>query len=223
MKRIAFTLAEVLITLAIIGVVAAITIPIIVENYRLKQQETGLKKSYSAIAQALDMYFAENGERITSDVGRHELKSKLMQYMNNIQDCGYGTSDAETACVTSSNNWNYMNFTGKKTAGFGKFDDGQFILSDGTNIFIENTSNSSSVFISVDVNGFYKNPNRLGHDFFMFQIDEDGSLLPMGKEGTDYYSEADEYCSETSTNSINGAGCTYKALTDKDYFKNLPE
>lgn len=223
MKRITFTLAGVLITLAMIGVVAAaITMPIIFENYRLKQLGTGLKKSYSVIAQALDMYFAENGERITSDVGRHELKSKLMQYMNNIQDCGYGTSDVETACVTITKNWNYMNFTGKKLS-VGYFDDGLLILSDGTNIFIENTSNSSLVFISIDVNGFYKNPNRLGHDFFMFQIDEDGSLLPMGKEGTNYYSETDEYCSETSTDSMNGAGCTYKALTDKDYFKNLPK
>lgn len=48
-----------------------------------------------------------------------------------------------------------------------------------------------------------------------------GTLLPMGVEGTDYYSETDEFCSTTSTGDMNGAGCTYKALTDKDYFKNL--
>ena len=45
----------------------------------------------------------------------------------------------------------------------------------------------------------------------------------MGKEGTKYYNETDAYCSETSTNSMNDAGCTQKALTDKDCFKNLPE
>ena len=43
----AFTLAEVLITLAVIGIVAAITIPALVNNYRERVTVTGLKKMYS--------------------------------------------------------------------------------------------------------------------------------------------------------------------------------
>ena len=57
----------------------------------------------------------------------------------------------------------------------------------------------------------------------MFQIDQKGKLMPMGVEGTDYYSQDDEYCSSTSTSDMNGAGCTYNALTDKNFFKNLPK
>lgn len=57
----------------------------------------------------------------------------------------------------------------------------------------------------------------------MFQINDKGTLLPMGAPNTDYYSKTDKYCSPTSTNSMNGAGCTYNALNDKDYFKNLPK
>lgn len=63
----AFTLAEVLITLGIIGIVAALTLPAIVNNSRNKQLETGLRKAYSAISQALEMYQAQNGERIRAD------------------------------------------------------------------------------------------------------------------------------------------------------------
>ena len=86
-KNRAFTLAKVLITLSIIGVVAAITILIIIENYRLKQLETGLKNGYSVIAQALDMYFAKTGERLTSkNTDRGELKSILIQYLSIIKD-----------------------------------------------------------------------------------------------------------------------------------------
>ena len=80
---------------------------------------------------------------------------------------------------------------------------------------------ASSLYISVDVNGYLKNPNRLGRDLFIFELDSKGRLLPMGAPGTKYYSETEEYCSATSSNNMNGAGCTYKALTDKSYFKSF--
>ena len=70
----------------------------------------------------------------------------------------------------------------------------------------------------MDVNGYIKGPNRLGKDLFMFQIDKDGKLLPMGAKGTNYYSYSDEYCSNTGTGGMNGAGCTVKALSDSKYF-----
>ena len=51
----AFTLAEVLITLGIIGIVAAMTIPSLVQDYREKAQVTRVKKFYSVFAQAYAM------------------------------------------------------------------------------------------------------------------------------------------------------------------------
>lgn len=56
----------------------------------------------------------------------------------------------------------------------------------------------------------------------MFQIDENGTLLSMDTEGTYYSGTNDEYCSKTSKNNMNGAGCTYKTLSDPNFFKNLP-
>ena len=56
----------------------------------------------------------------------------------------------------------------------------------------------------------------------MFQLDDKGKLIPVGAEGTNYYSENDDYCSKISTNSMNGAGCTYKALSDPTFWKSLP-
>ena len=52
-NRIGFTLAEVLITLGIIGVVAAMTIPNLISTYRKKQIEVQAKVTYSTIQQAL--------------------------------------------------------------------------------------------------------------------------------------------------------------------------
>ena len=56
-----FTLAEVLITLGIIGVVAALTLPQVVTNYEKKATEVRLKKDYSTLANALKMAEAEHG------------------------------------------------------------------------------------------------------------------------------------------------------------------
>ena len=51
--RAAFTLAEVLITLGIIGIVAAMTIPTLISKYQTKALETGFKKSYAMLMQAV--------------------------------------------------------------------------------------------------------------------------------------------------------------------------
>ena len=59
----AFTLAEVLITLGIIGVVAAITIPTLVQNYRQHVVETRLQKFYTTFNQAITMAEAQYGDK----------------------------------------------------------------------------------------------------------------------------------------------------------------
>ena len=61
-KRVAFTLAEVLITLGIIGVVMALTIPNAISSYKKKVLETRFEKLYSTLNQALVMSQVENGE-----------------------------------------------------------------------------------------------------------------------------------------------------------------
>lgn len=61
-KKFAFTLAEVLITLGVIGVVAAITIPTLITSYQKHVVETKLTKFNSTINQALRMSSAENGD-----------------------------------------------------------------------------------------------------------------------------------------------------------------
>ena len=57
-----FTLAEVLITLAIIGVVAALTIPTLISKYQEKQVVSSLTKIYSTLSQAYQMMQAEYGQ-----------------------------------------------------------------------------------------------------------------------------------------------------------------
>lgn len=227
----AFTLAEVLITLGIIGIVAALTLPSLINNNKAKALEAGLKKGTSAINQALLRYENDNGEPIKADgnIGPQQLGNKIINYFNVVTDCGYAYSSSDTpkGCVpfiqgnsSDKSSTIYKTLNGKSVIDLTYFDDRQFILADGSILFLEN-NDPSRIYISVDVNGYIKAPNRLGQDLFMFQIDQNGKLIPMGAKGSNYYSETDNYCSKTSTGNMNGAGCTAKALSDPKYFTKL--
>lgn len=57
----AFTLSEILLTLVIIGIISAITIPVIVSDYKNKEIKSLLNKNYSVIEQALRFYYLDYG------------------------------------------------------------------------------------------------------------------------------------------------------------------
>lgn len=61
-KCTAFTLAEVLITLGIIGIVAALTIPVLYSKYQQKVTETRFERVYSDLTKAFNAGAIENGE-----------------------------------------------------------------------------------------------------------------------------------------------------------------
>lgn len=84
MKSKAFTLAEVLITLGIIGVVAALTLPAISASYRKKEAEVRTKKFYSTIQQAIIMAeneFGPSNEWVREDSAKKNFIKYLAPYM----------------------------------------------------------------------------------------------------------------------------------------------
>lgn len=225
MKK-AFTLAEVLITLGIIGVVAALTIPTLVNNYRKKQFETGLKKEYSVLLQALDMYKQDNEtplKKEDTDQSHGEFKNKIKPYLKILVDCGdeqagkYEAKCVQNGYYTQDKKYTYKTYSGN-IANEDLFDDGQIILNDGSHLLFENVGNSGAVFVSIDVNGYNKLPNKWGEDVFTFQLMNDGKLLPMGAEGT-IYADEDTFCSKTSSNRFNGIACANRAIYDSSFWK----
>ena len=74
----AFTLAEVLITLAIIGVVAAISIPSVISNSQQQEFKTGLRKAVSVLNSAITMNMAIDGE---SPYENKDLFNYLQRHM----------------------------------------------------------------------------------------------------------------------------------------------
>ena len=79
MKFKGFTLAEILITLAIIGIVAALTIPSVISNYQQQEFKTGLKKAVSVLNEAIQTNIAQEGETPYENAN---LMSYLQRHMN---------------------------------------------------------------------------------------------------------------------------------------------
>lgn len=189
MKKSGFTLAEVLITLGIIGVVAALTVPTLMQNADERATVTALKKAYSTLSNAYKLAEQENG---TPDnwglvVGDSpSMLDKLKPYLRVDKDCSDGSRGCFPPGVT-------YKFLAPVRGNWGLFDDilnDKLKLVDGTLVMGAAYPNCNGVYGStlalqnvcgeyyVDVNGF-KKPNQLGRDFFPFFLTKYG-IIPFG-------------------------------------------
>ncbi len=214
MQKPAFTLAEVLITLAIIGVVAALTVPTVINNYQKTQTVTRLKKSYSMLKQTNNLIISENGgvnpyddiEEINkTNIGQYcstywEAHLKILKKCKSGLECGYikETPFKQLNVAKSSAGWVYANDYGCT-----------YKLADGTILAFVNTSNFSSYQFLIDMNG-EKLPNTFGRDVFIFNA---GTLKPAGVNCGNSFN--DNYCNAQRDNT-DGAGfaCTTKIMCD---------
>ena len=186
-----FTLAEVLITLGIIGIVAAMTIPTLIANYQKKQTVTKLKQTYSMISQALTMAQSEHGDTTTwaldgiigadtSDPNidvRKILKTFAQTYFipyvkvtkdygyTNFSSIGYDGLYSPTEGI-KRNNYGYNILLSNNVL---------LSLFIGTSGTIQNpdgttTHKYSHIFFRIDTNAF-DGPNMQGKDSFLTKFD----------------------------------------------------
>lgn len=222
-----FTLAEVLITLGIIGVVAAMTIPSLMANYKAHKLKTQFLKAYSETKQAFKMMEADD---ITLDPLSYQQNTQdkfyqtMMQYFQGVTDCGHLSGATGSKTMLPCYNWGdntktYKSLDGKFAAPRTYFDDGQFALQDGTLFLLENQMGTGRLWVSIDINGFNRPPNKWGYDLFTFDFQDEG-LIPMGNQKTEY-NDKESFCNFNSSSNMNGIGCTQEALNNPDYFKTV--
>ena len=117
MRKLGFTLAEVLITLVIIGVIAAMTVPTLMQNTNAEEFRSGLKKAISATNQALTLNYALEGltaqdYTTAEDLVENVFKARMAvvsdgnavgEFPGADQSCGalFTTNDGMVYCVTS--------------------------------------------------------------------------------------------------------------------------
>jgi prepilin-type N-terminal cleavage/methylation domain-containing protein len=197
-KKAAFTLAEVLITLAIVGVVAAMTIPTLISKCQKVVWAKQAQKEYATWTQAFKRILAENN---TTSLSETEVWSKIHQ------DVFSSVSSLEEDFFTELGK--YVKFS---IINLGTYDPEYYIvLPNGarTRYFFYNEAESKSDavceeikalggsmcneigYLDIDINGD-KGPNEGGRDNFIFYISDEGNLYPYGgKDYALYYRQTD--------------------------------
>ena len=184
----AFTLAEVLITLAVIGIVAAMTMPALVQKYQEKARVTALKKFYSVINQAVQMAVIEHG---TPDMwGVTNPNSTMLDYIKpylvHAKFCDISNRySCHTARFTYKRNGEAdAPFIPDENRHALQLGDGTMIsilpFSDTCEHAISGGKNASSVCgeYLVDINASAA-PNTMGKDIFIFNLTKYG-VIPVG-------------------------------------------
>jgi len=228
-QKIGFTLAEMLIVIIIIGVVAAIVTPMIFGTTSDAQFHAAWKKKYADLSQVTQMLVVDNGGSLAGAfpgnvAGGEALKDAFASKLNIIKDCsgaswsggtGIGAS-AEGCWHEGANSWYYLN--GTAVSGSNWTYPG-LILNNGSLMYFHvNSSNCSQTagdykrcgHIYIDVNGF-KKPNIIGKDVFGVNITSN-ALIPWGARGL---ADPSTTCIEGSTaadNTNTGYGCSAKYL-----------
>ena len=246
-RKIAFTLAEVLITLGIIGVVASLTLPSVIHQYRKKALETQFKTAYSFVNQALVMTKQDLGSNSLFDDYTVYNSKQGYVYANEFKNAFYkrlkvvGNATLKSTDYSIYSDGNIKRYTSGDRFTFTTPDK---LLENGMTIRASvagNYDGSKYIQFVVDING-NKGPNRMGHDLFIFKIKDSSDKLIGSKKIRDY--TEDELgdlssgginnllgmpCSRYSKQSANGVGCTWYAINNicpddetKGYWECLP-
>jgi type II secretory pathway pseudopilin PulG len=182
-KERAFTLAEALITLGIIGVVATLTIPNLIASYQEKVTVNKVKKMYSMLSQALKLAITENGNvdewdyiAEQSEAGAKSFAEYIKPYMKIAVDCGTkttGVCNTGNTYVLNGDTWNCYNSTTYY----------KFILNDGSKLWFrlngtgactvsDGETKNVCALVWYDTDGT-KSKNIIGKDIFVFFVMSD--------------------------------------------------
>lgn len=197
MKKNAFTLAEILITICILGVIAALTLPAIKANIDKSTWANGLKASMSVLQNGFSLMLAQEDVESLSETNfwtSKETSSILKNYgtseqkelddVKNELNKYFNVDKVEKNGAESVKIYNLTGTTNSLKTRYARIN-----LANSTSFGIHNITASANnqkegfedllAEIYIDVNG-NKRPNVIGKDIFMFILDEKGRLHPHG-------------------------------------------
>jgi len=230
-KLIAFTLAEVLITLLIVGIVASLVIPALINDTQKAEYVTKLKKESAVFQQAFKLLVLDAGGSILNNpnfncsgsscntTASANAMNDFATKLNVVKNCGNG----QGCWYTSPLKWLGKDLLTSNLELRWNDKYSKAILADSTLMTVViNNSNCgatpstapagsplySSICgeIDIDINGV-SGPNQYGRDFFVFWITKTG-IYPVGTYNDGYS------CDINSSTWATSEGCAGKVLTE---------
>lgn len=212
----AFTIAEILIVLGIIGIVANLTLPTILNDAQEASFKNSWKKNYSAFANATASIINDNGGSFQSLITNEDESLRILYepYLNVIEKCPGGSS-LDKKCWHAQSNWKLFNNSAisDSMAGEANFTSTTLAgdtLADGT--FVRYTSygncngpvyTGNCGYILIDVNG-NKRPNTVGKDIYAIHLSTT-KAFPFGTNDPN---------ASTCTSASHGFGCSAQYLNN---------
>lgn len=219
-----FTLAEIIITFAIIGIIAALLIPTLIVSTNKQTYTSGFLKANQLLKQSSGTLMSNNSGTMAylqADDESNELRDRYCSSLICIKKCdaGSGANSCYSSGIQNLINANFSDYTNLNTnyswavlangmaMGF------HYANSNCSGTLYTSTlgANVSCGQIAVDVNGL-KTPNIVGRDIFYFVIHNQG-IIPEGAQRT-IYSDWTTFCNNSSVNALNGEGCAGRILTE---------
>ena len=176
-KKFAFTLSEVLVTMGIIGVISALTVPTLVNNYQRKALSLQLRKTVTDIENAVDMLITEEGKsKFSATTYYNNLDGFVTNKLKTIKTC----SKSETNECFANEQYGTINDNTKKTF---TCEGNSYVLASSAAICMYRKTNLYSGYpvVVVDVNG-QEGPNIGGRDMFTFTILPNGEIYGTNHE-----------------------------------------
>ena len=214
MRGAAFTLAEVLITLGIIGVVAAVVMPTLISKIQDRQNIAKWKREYSLISNAFQSavndgnqvcisYLSSGGCQCTLPGYKFIREDFIEAFKQKLKIVDYCTDGGEKMCAYYNDeahkhgkySWSgflstasrYKALGGSTTINSYNFNRYAFLLNDGAVVYFGGLHGGP--WMVVDVNNANHGPNEFGRDVFVMKIYSNNltnqhKIMPMGAEGT---------------------------------------
>ena len=224
-KRVAFTLAEVLITLTIIGVIAALTIPNLMQKWEDNAEISALKTAYSIIDNAIKIAIAENGPIDSWDwptnpdtqygTGNEEFFGRtIAKYLKVKTFCtsswGYNKCTNYGHCESNGNCY-FKKLANNELYGKGAWTNNgisqaQMVLENGMIVWfsiVSPTKPGTPNNVLIDTNG-RKGPNKFGYDVFYVYFKGSGLKTFWSSSWT-----PSTDCNPTINSSSSGTSCAY--------------
>lgn len=180
-KKFGFTLAEVLIVLGVVGIIAAMTLPSLITNYKVKVLKARFQKADAVLQQALLKTANEVGYDSFLDLSSsNDELNRMLPEINKAWEKQFDGATKITNGISYLFGRGVMhhNIFGENSSGhvanyFPVYNDPKAIITKDGTMFsyfgIAGAPSERYLLLTFDTNGPFKGPNRVGHDIFNFQ------------------------------------------------------